>query len=535
MHRRVKGRLRVGKNIIREHIDLDDLLRPVDGVFQIAQIDQGRLVFRQRRAVIRVEQTAAQVAHACLVVGQRHGGLAQEFQRRERPQVRKTAQRDELPAGRAALQHRPQRRERLHKQARREIFRRNVAERVEHGEAIRFRQILERLDERGGKLRRDARIAGAEEGIADGLQRVDDAQSVLLRDAAVGEETLPDILAPERDGFVQQRQNRRRHGTLRRVRGQLLAVFRAAVGQHLAHDAGAAAANVALRRHQQLIEVAQQLLLVAACHIGVVFVEQAQIGADALVVLLAARLLEQQVKGRVGADGVHQADVVVKGQVAQCAERLGLGHERDVARRAHLRRVAAKVGRHAPVEQKTLEIAQLAVDQLVALLFRGRDVAELAHNHAVSLAQRVDAHGLAAVFARAAHAEVGVDQQQRLDRQIFKFQIPCGVIGRNMADRFQIAVGEPLPCIVIVQKRNAHGVLSAAGEFADVVTERGGCDERHVDRKSGLRRQLGHVHRNVAHADRVRRGVEGHDLAPDAHRFDEMRLAHGGAKTPVIG
>ena len=41
--------------------------------------------------------------------------------------------------------------------------------------------------------------------------------------------------------------------------------------------------------------------------------------------------------------------------------------------------------------------------------------------------------------------------------------------------------------------------------------------------------------RNVAHADRVRRRVEGHDLAPDAHRFDEMRLAHGGAKTPVIG
>ena len=78
-------------------------------------------------------------------------------------------------------------------------------------------------------------------------------------------------------------------------------------------------------------------------------------------------------------------------------------------------------------------------------------------------------------------------------------------------------------------------IKAAVESGMPVVAECGGRDERHVDRKSGLRRQLGHVYRNVAHADRVRRRVEGHDLAPDAHRFDEMRLAHGGAKTPVIG
>ena len=87
---------------------------------------------------------------------------------------------------------------------------------------------------------------------------------MLVRDLMIRVQALHHIAVPERDGFVQQRQHRRRHGRLRRGGGQHFAVARTAVGQNLAHDMPRDAAHIALRVHQKLIQKAQQLLLVAA-------------------------------------------------------------------------------------------------------------------------------------------------------------------------------------------------------------------------------------------------------------------------------
>ena len=68
---------------------------------------------------------------------------------------------------------------------------------------------------------------------------------------------------------------------------------------------------------------------------------------------------------------------------------------------------------------------QLFIDAAVArLLFLGH-VAELGEDDRIRLGKRIHAHMLTSVrFTRAAHAEIGVDQQQRFHRQILKLQIP---------------------------------------------------------------------------------------------------------------
>ena len=60
-------------------------------------------------------------------------------------------------------------------------------------------------------------------------------------------------------------------------------------------------------------------------HIAVVLLKQPQVGADALEVFLAFRLLQQLLEGRVGAEGVHKAQAVVEGEMAQAGDGLRSG------------------------------------------------------------------------------------------------------------------------------------------------------------------------------------------------------------------
>ena len=252
-------------------------------------------------------------------------------------------------------------------------MRRGVVEGVEQHEAVLVRGIRQAREQRLRQPRRVLRLG--QKRFGNGLQRVGDALCVLRGDFVVGVQALRHGLLPQAERFLQHGEHRGRGCVLRRGGGQLLAVFRPAVGQHAAHELPGQTANVALGIQQQLVEEGEQLALVSAGHIGVVFLKQLEVGADAQRVLLAAGLLEQLIERCVRADGMHQADGVVERQRAQGVQRLLLREQGGVARFA-LRRGAGLRGRAAAV-QIGLKIAQLRIDRAVtALLFR-RNVRQL--------------------------------------------------------------------------------------------------------------------------------------------------------------
>lgn len=110
-------------------------------------------------------------------------------------------------------------------------------------------------------------------------------------------------------------------------------------------------------------------------------------------------------------------------------------------------------------------------------------------------------HGLASALARAAHAEVRIDEQQGLHGQILKFEVPGGVVRGDMRDVLHAVAGQPLPGIIIVQIGNALCVRATAAELADIVAQGGRADERDVDGKPGFLRALGGQRGDVVHAD----------------------------------
>ena len=94
-------------------------------------------------------------------------------------------------------------------------------------------------------------------------------------------------------------------------------------------------------------------------------------------VLFTARLLQKKIKGGVGADGMHQTDVVVKSKITQSVQRIFRGEQRHIPRGALLRRVTGKLRTDAAAVQELLKITELAVNKAVALLLLRRDVGEL--------------------------------------------------------------------------------------------------------------------------------------------------------------
>ena len=102
----------------------------------------------------------------------------------------------------------------------------------------------------------------AKEALADGLERVGDAQRVLAGDLIVRVQAEPDIFCPELPRFRQQGHDRRGHLPVLGRQRPLLAVARAGVRQDLAHDPARDAAHVAVRVHEQLVEEHERLALV---------------------------------------------------------------------------------------------------------------------------------------------------------------------------------------------------------------------------------------------------------------------------------
>ena len=285
--------------------------------------------------------------------------------------------------------------------------------------------------------------------------------------------------------------------------------------------------------HQQLVEEGQNAALVGPGHIGVVFGKQMQIGTNAVEVSLAAGGLQKLFKGGVHRDGVHQRHVVGEGQVAQGVYRLGAGQQGGVLLFGNGGE-GGLVGVDAPDVQKTLKVPQLGINNLIAAALLVGDVVQLGQNHVVGIVQRVNAHDLASIFPDAAHPKVGVNQQEGFQGEVFKLQIPGGMVGGAVGNVGAVVVGEPLPGIVVVQIGDAGGVPAAAAKFSNVMAERGGRHQGHVHRQPCGGGLTGGVQRDVVNADGMRGRVKGLELPPNAHQGDKMALCDRPAETRVF-
>ena len=87
----------------------------------------------------------------------------------------------------------------------------------------------------------------------------------------------------------------------------------------------AARRRIILPVHQKLIEEIQGHALAVPGHVAVVLFKQPQVGADALEIFLAFGLLQQLLKGGVCAEGVHEPQAVVKGEVPETGDGLLAG------------------------------------------------------------------------------------------------------------------------------------------------------------------------------------------------------------------
>ena len=343
------------------------------------------------------------------------------------------------------------------------------------------------------------------------------------------------IAGPDLDGFIDEGQQIRRSGLLRHTGRQLLPVLGAAVAENLPHNPGRPAPDVAVVVHQQLIQKRQQLALLLPGQIGVVLGIQVQIGADALQVLFVSRLLQKLFKGGVVGDLPHQADIIVEGQVCQLPRDVPAGQKRRPGHLRHTGAVRHGVGIRAVTQQVLLKIMQLGIYRAVTELFFRRHIRQLAEDLLIGLRQRIDPHLLlAAIIPVAPDAEIRVDQQQGLSGQIFKFQIPGGVVGGNIGDgRYPVAF-QPLPGEVIVQVGNAAGVRTPAAEFADIMAQRRRADQGDIHRDPRLKGLPGHMHGHMVHADGMGRRIKGHNFPPDAHQLDEIVIFHGFPEAGIL-
>ena len=122
---------------------------------------------------------------------------------------------------------------------------------------------------------------------------------------------------------------------------------------------------------------------------------------------------------------MHQMHVVVKRVVTERADHLALREQRGIPLLRGQQRICARVGIDAVADQKPLKIVELFIDRLIAQAFLRRHVRELDEDAVARFRQGADDGDLLAVRpALGAHAEVRVDEDQRLDRQVFKLQIP---------------------------------------------------------------------------------------------------------------
>ena len=293
MQRRVEHIVPARHRVGAEQIDLRELDGPVDGVFEVAEIQRRDLLLPQRRrahaAQERAQVVRRRVAARRQALRQRVHCLAARF---FLPQVQKQLHRDQTAMRLARLHHGGEHFQKLFARRVRQVRARHMAQRVGKRKALRTLRRLQLRQQRREQPRRSLRCGSGKQALTDRFEGICDAQRVARGIFAVGVQAGVQIKRPQLRRLVQQRRGGGRGGSAALSLRALLAVARTAVCQHLAHCLSRHAAHVAVGVRQQIIKQPQQLFLVCFRQIRAVFAQQRQVAADAAQVLFAFRLLE---------------------------------------------------------------------------------------------------------------------------------------------------------------------------------------------------------------------------------------------------
>ena len=229
----------------------------MNGVFQIAEVDSGD--------GLRVQRRERPFQQPCFepVVGQMvlpaglilpHGGADGGPQAGlcvGQPQEQ--MQRDDIKLRVPRAEHGSKPGRQLRQVRLRQIAARHMAQRVDQHEPVLRPRVLERVQKRLHERRRFLFLAGGKQALADGFERVGDAQGVLAGNAVIRVQAEADIVRPQLGRLGQKRHHGGRHLAVFGGKRPLLAVARACVREDFSHDAPGNAPHVAVRVHEQLI------------------------------------------------------------------------------------------------------------------------------------------------------------------------------------------------------------------------------------------------------------------------------------------
>ena len=140
-------------------------------------------------------------------------------------------------------------------------------------------------------------------------------------------------------------------------------------------------------------------------------------------------------------------------------------------------------------------------------------------------------HYFCTLFISAAlHAEVRINQKQRLYRQVFKLQIPSRVIGCNMANSRHMKTVIAQIGIVVMQVRDSLFLTFAAAVFSDIVPCCRAGNQRQIHRHPSLCKLSCCKHGDVMNPADMPKGVKRRNINTDTHKlinvFTFYQLVH---------
>ena len=303
----------------------------------------------------------------------------------------------------------------------------------------------------------DGRIAGmlgpgttVQDGRHKGAQAVADPQLVLLGEADIRADDAVQVGREQGQvGHVLGRQGD--------AFGQFLGIRIVEIGDDASHEGCRLQADVAFAVGQELVEELQGHELLMLRHVRRIFLEDADIRADILPLPLAAGRFDEVAKIAFIAEDAHEADVVVDGGIFELGNDV-IAFEEDFFPMDGLRRVGrfpGEVGRQfgddAVFFHEIFKVRQFSIDFLIALALGVVDIIQLPQDDVEGLGQGIEMDDFLSLgIAAALDAEIGINEQQRFDGQVFQFQVPDGMVSRDVADTRQAQAAAAHARIIIM-------------------------------------------------------------------------------------
>ena len=239
--------------------------------------------------------------------------------------------------------------------------------------------------------------------------------------------------------------------------GQLLRIGIIEVGDDAPHQGGCLETDIPFPMGQEFIEELQGHQFLMFRHVRRIFLKDADVRADILPLPFTAGRFDEVAEIAFITEDTHQADIVVDGGVLQLGDDV-FPFEEDLFPLLGLRRISrfpGKVRRQlrddAVFLHEFFEIGQFGIDLLVALALGIIDVVQFAQDDVEGFGEGIEMDDfLPARITAALNTEVRVDEEQRFDGEVFQFQIPDGMIGRNVADAGQAHAAAAHACIIIM-------------------------------------------------------------------------------------